>query len=87
MQDITVSVHAAQRYQERFAGNLGWRETRQRLRRLLRRARFLQAQPGGARIYRLGTMRFVVENAVLITVYRPHYREMPPREDLWCLAG
>lgn len=29
MQDITVSVHAAQRYQERFAGNLGWTETRQ----------------------------------------------------------
>lgn len=87
MHEMVISAHAAQRYRERFAGNLSWTAAHQRLLRLVARARFLEAQPGGSRIYRLGEMRFVVENGVLVTVYRLHYRDVLPTEDLWCLAS
>ncbi|MBB5235585.1 hypothetical protein [Deinococcus budaensis] len=87
MHEVVISAHAAQRYRERFAGNLSWTAVHRRLVRLLARARFLEAQPGGSRIYRLRDMRFVVEGGVLVTVYRLHYRAVPPGEDLWCLAS
>ena len=87
MHETVISAHAAERYRERFAGNLSWPATQQRLRRLLCRARFHGVRPGQARLYALGDMRFVVEDGVLVTVYRLHYRDVPPVEDLWCLAS
>lgn len=87
MQEIVVSVHATRRYRERFAGNLSWSAARQRLYRLLGRARFRGMRPGQARLYALGEMRFIVEQDVLVTVYRQTYQDMPPSEDLWCLAS
>jgi hypothetical protein len=87
MHEIVISVHAAERYRERFAGNLSWTAARQRLHRLLRRARFHGVRPGQARLYTLGEIRFVVEQGVLVTVYRQTYQDVPPSEDLWCLAS
>jgi len=86
MTDLTITTHATERYLERFAGNLSWPQARQRLRRLLKRARFIRVEPGGARLYGLGEMRFLVCRGVLVTVYRPTYQVALPTEDLWCTA-
>lgn len=86
MHDVMISAHAVERFQERFAGNLGWEGTQERLRRLLPRARFVAVRPGQARLYALGPMRFLVQDGVLITVYRLRYTPAPPVEDLWCAA-
>ncbi|WP_027460750.1 hypothetical protein [Deinococcus murrayi] len=87
MRELVISAHATARYRERFAGNLSWSAAQCRLRRLLGRARFCGIKPGQARLYALGDMRFLVEDGVLVTVYRLHFRDMPPAEDLWCLAS
>lgn len=86
MQDVQLTGHAIQRFQERFAGNLGWAAAAQRLARLLRRARFRRVCAGRARLYALGEMRFVVQDGSLVTVYRPTYPAAPPADDLWCVA-
>ncbi|MFC4427124.1 hypothetical protein [Deinococcus navajonensis] len=87
MNDVMLSGHAVARFQERFAGNLSWAAARERLRRLLRRARFMGVRPGRARMYALGEMRFIVQDGMLVTVYRPTYAPVPIREDLWCLGA
>lgn len=86
MHDVQLTGHAIERFQERFAGNLGWAAAARRLARLLRRARFLRIGAGRARLYALGEMRFVVEGGVLVTVYRPTYRMVAPTDDLWCVT-
>ncbi|AIZ45140.1 hypothetical protein QR90_08550 [Deinococcus radiopugnans] len=86
MNDVQLTGHAIARFQERFAGNLGWAAAAQRLARLLRRARFLKVCEGKARLYALGEMRFVVQDGALVTVYRPTYPPVPPTADLWCLS-
>lgn len=86
MNDVQLTSHAISRFQERFAGNLGWAAAAQRLIRLLRRARFLRVCAGKARLYALGEMRFVVQDGALVTVYRPTYAVVAPAEDLWCVS-
>ena len=86
MRDVLITAHAITRFLERFAGNLSWNAAQERLRKLLRRARFLRVQPGGARLYSLGEMRFLVCDGVLLTVYRPTYRQAAAVDDLWCTA-
>ena len=86
MRDVLITAHAITRFLERFAGNLSWKAAQERLRKLLRRARFLKVQPGGARLYSLGEMRFLVCQGVLLTVYRPTYRQVEAADDLWCSA-
>ena len=86
MNDVTLSLHAIERFQERFAGNLSWNAAAARLSRLLGRARFLRICPGKARLYALGEMRFVVQDGALLTVFRPQLTVVPVREDLWCLS-
>lgn len=86
MQDITITAHAIQRYLERFAGNLSYQAANARLKKLLSRARFLHVCAGKARLYALGEMRFVVEQGVLVTVYRPTYRDAGVAEDFCCLV-
>ncbi|ACO47759.1 hypothetical protein DEDE109153_13700 [Deinococcus deserti] len=83
MNDVMLSVHAVERFQERFAGNLSWSAARDRL----RRARFMGVRPGRARMYSLGDMRFIVQDGMLITVYRQTYTTVPVSEDLWCLSA
>lgn len=75
MNDVMLSAHAVARYQERFAGNLGWSAAQTRLRWLLRRARFVGVRPGHARVYALGDMRFVVQDRMLVTSTAPF---LPP---------
>lgn len=87
MNDVMLSVHAVERFQERFAGNLSWPPARDRLRRLLRRARFMGVRPGRARMYSLGDIRFIVQDGMLITVYRQTYTTGPVSEDLWRLSA
>ena len=86
MTHVTLTLHATQRFQERFAGNLSRSAAAARLKRLLRRARFLRVCPGNARIYGLGEMRFVVQEGALLTVFRPQPSSAPITEDLWCLS-
>lgn len=86
MNDVQLTGHAIERFQERFAGNLGWAAAAQRLARLLRRARFLKVCAGKARLYALGEMRFVVQDGALVTVYRPTYPPATPIDDLWCVS-
>jgi len=86
MRDLLITAHAITRFLERFAGNLSWSAAQVRLRKLLRRARFLRVQPGGARLYTLGEMRFLVCDGLLLTVYRPTYRQAAAVEDLHCLT-
>lgn len=83
MNDVMLSAHAVARYQERFAGNLGWSAAQTRLRRLLRRARFVGVRPGHARVYALGDMRFVVQDRMLVTVYRPLPAAVQNGEGWW----
>lgn len=86
MHDVTITPHATFRYMERFAGNLSPEAARQRLQKLLSRARFLHVCAGKARLYVLGEMRFVVDQQVLVTVYRRTYKLAEPEEDWYCLA-
>lgn len=86
MNDVQLTSHAIARFQERFAGNLGWAAAAQRLARLLRRSRFMAVRPGRARMYALGEMRFIVQDGVLVTVYRPTYAVVPAGDDLMCVA-
>lgn len=86
MNDVQLTSHAITRFQECFAGNLGWAAAAQRLMRLLRRARFLRVCAGKARLYALGEMRFVVQDGALVTVYRPTYPPATPIDDLWCVS-
>ena len=86
MRDITITLHAAERYLERFAGNLTLQAASARLRKLLSRARFLHMCAGKARLYALGDIRFVVDQGALVTVYRPTYQDAGQAEDFWCLA-
>ncbi|UBV44094.1 hypothetical protein LAJ19_14885 (plasmid) [Deinococcus taeanensis] len=86
MTHVTLTGHAISRFQERFAGNLSWAAAARRLGRLLRRAKFMRMCAGKARLYTLGVMRFVVQDRVLVTVYRLQYDLAGPPEDLWCLA-
>lgn len=86
MNEVMITGHAVERFQERFAGNLSWGGAQERLRRLLCRARFSGVRPGHARLYTLGDMRFLVQDGALITVYRQQYTPAPPTEDLWCAA-
>lgn len=86
MNDVQLTSHAITRFQERFAGNLGWAAAAQRLARLLRRARFLRVCAGKARLYALGEMRFVVQDGALVTVFRPTYMPAAPVDDLWCVS-
>jgi hypothetical protein len=87
MNDVMSSGHAVTRFQERFAGNLSWSADRERLHRLLRRAHFMGVRPGTARMYALGEMRFIVQDGMLVTLYRPTYVTAPAGEDLWCLEA
>ncbi|UQN08800.1 hypothetical protein [Deinococcus sp. QL22] len=84
MNDVMMTAHAVERFQERFAGNLSWNGAQERLRRLLRRARFVSVRPGHARLYALQDMRFLIQDGLLITVYRLRWPPPPPSEDLWC---
>ena len=86
MNDVQLTSHAIERFQERFAGNLAWAAAAQRLARLLRRARFLKVCAGKARLYALGEMRFVVQGGALVTVYRPTYPLVTPTDDLKCVS-
>ena len=86
MHDVHLTSHAISRFQERFAGNLGWAAAAGRLLRLLRRARFLRVCAGKARLYALGEMRFLVQGGALVTVFRPTYTQAAPVDDLWCRA-
>ncbi|MFW8627762.1 hypothetical protein [Deinococcus sp. ME38] len=86
MNDVQLTSHAITRFQERFAGNLGWAAAAQRLARLLRRARFLRVCARKARLYALGEMRFVVQDGALVTVFRPTYTPAAPVDDLWCVS-
>ncbi|AZI45172.1 hypothetical protein EHF33_19870 (plasmid) [Deinococcus psychrotolerans] len=83
MRDLLITAHAITRFLERFAGNLSWNAAQVRLRKLLCRARFLRVQPGGGRLYGLGQMRFLVCSGMLLTVYRPTYRQAEAVDDLW----
>jgi hypothetical protein len=86
MNNVTLTLHAIERFQERFAGNLSGNAAAARLLRLLGRAHFLRICPGKGRLYALGEMRFVVQNGALLTVFRPHLTAVPAAEDLWCLS-
>lgn len=70
MRDLALSSHAVERFIERFAGNLSWSAATERLRRLLLRARFAGMCAGMARRYTLRDMVFVVQQGILVTVYR-----------------
>jgi hypothetical protein len=86
MNDVMMTAHAVERFQERFAGNLSWSGAQERLRRLLRRAHFVSVRPGHARLYALQDMRFLIQDGMLITVYRRRWTVALPSEDLWCTA-
>lgn len=64
------SAHATDRYIERFAGNLSSGAARRQLQRIARRARFRRPLPGGARLYATGSVNLVVQDRVIVTVYR-----------------
>ncbi|PYE52034.1 hypothetical protein [Deinococcus yavapaiensis] len=83
MMTFQVTHHAITRYVERFAGNLSFHAARTRLERLARRARFRHTLPGGARLYTLGEVRFVVAEGVVLTVYRLQYAPLEGTLDLW----
>ena len=85
MNNVMLSAHAVERFQER-AGNLSSERARDRLKRLVNRSRFVGMCAGQARTYSLGNMRFVIQDGVLVTVYRQTYRVVEAGEDLWCLA-
>ena len=86
MNKVMLSAHAVERFQERFAGNLSWERACERLARLVRRSRFAGICAGQARKYSLGDMRFIVQDGMLVTVYRQTYQVVEPGEDLWCIA-
>lgn len=67
---LAPSHHAAERYVERVAGNVTLEVASERLRRLATKARFVCERPGRAREYRLGWMRFIVVNGLILTVYQ-----------------
>lgn len=87
MNQVVITAHAIERFQERFAGNLSWERARDRLERPVRRSRFAGMCAGRARTYVLGEMRFVIQDGVLVTVCRKTYRVVEPGEDLWYLAA
>jgi 20S proteasome alpha/beta subunit len=66
---IKVSRHAAQRYRERFAGNVTLKEAARRIRKIFRQARFKKEMPGSARAYATHGIWFIVKNDLIITVY------------------
>lgn len=62
--------HAAQRYVERFEGNLSESAATERLVALAGKARRTGGQPGGARVYRLQNLTLIVVDDLILTVYR-----------------
>lgn len=69
-----VSEHAAARYIERFEGNITLDVARERIRRIIRGARFKRVAPGNARIYQTHGIEFVVADNRIRTVYRSDTR-------------
>ena len=69
--------HAVWRYIERFEGNLSFPVAAQRLRRIVRQARFRRTLPGGARLYATGPINFVVAEGRILTVQRLTYTDAP----------
>jgi hypothetical protein len=65
-----LTQHAVHRYIERFEGNLSTIRAAQRLQRIFRRAKFRNVLPGQARLYRTGTINFIVCDDHIVTVYR-----------------
>lgn len=84
MKRLFLTEHAIHRYIQRFAGNLSFELARARLERLVRRARFRRTAPGGAKLYTLGNLNFIVEDGCVVTVYRLQYRDAPALDlDFW----
>lgn len=71
------SEHAVRRYIERFEGNITHTVAANRLRRIVRSARFRRILPGRARLYSRGPLNFVVQGGVIVTVYRLTWRHEP----------
>ena len=64
-----ASAHAAQRYQERFVGNVTQEVARQRLEKIAKSCRFKGPLAGGAKLYGTGDVRIVVRNGTILTTY------------------
>lgn len=64
-----ASRHAAERYIERFDGNLT--TERARVERIARNARFKRTAPGNARVYGNGQYDLVVVDNMIVTIYSP----------------
>ena len=69
------SDHAIDRYIERFAGNVSHTRARQCLAHIARNARFRRTLPGGARLYTTGPINLVVQDGMILTVYRLTYED------------
>lgn len=69
-----ISLHAAERYVERCAGNVTIPVATQRLQRILSDARRKRPAPGGAYVYATHGLEAVVKNGVVLTVYFPSPR-------------
>ncbi|GGR61560.1 hypothetical protein GCM10008959_24300 [Deinococcus seoulensis] len=69
------SEHAVRRYIERFAGNLSPAAANVHLKHIARNARFRRPLPGHARLYGSGNVNLVVQDDVILTVYRLTYRD------------
>lgn len=62
--------HAAQRFTERFAGNLSETAARTRIEKIAQKARYVKEMPGHAKLYTTKNMAFVVKEHTIMTVYQ-----------------
>lgn len=72
-----ISLHAAQRYVERFAGNITVSMATARLEHILRNARRKRPAAGGATVYGTHGLEAVVKDGIVLTVYFSSTRPAP----------
>lgn len=72
-----ITEHAAERYVERFAGNVTKRVAAKRLKRIVASAHRKRTAPGGATVYATKGIEFVVDRGRVLTVYGVDTKPMP----------